>query len=435
MDRTAFFTALRARSSGLFGTSLSAGQLAMLNLILDEGQARDVPLKQLAYVLATPYHEVGRPMQPVSENLNYSTKAMMKSWPSRFPTAASTLPYVKQPKKLANFVYGGRMGNTGPNDGWDNRGRGLSQITGKGMYARIGGLIGVDLVANPDLALRPDIAVKILFTGMLRGIFTGKKLADFISGTKANYTVARAIINDDVKRNGATVAGYARSFEACLVAGGYAGHEAPAQATAPAKPPLALVRNSEPPKPAAPVEPAPVAVDAAPVVPDPPTKEVIETVQKRLADLGYNPGGIDGKMGPLTRGAILSFKNDAEGLTPSDTIDEDFLTALATASPRKMAPDRAHATVGEVAAKIPEARVHWWTRLGAAVVGGGTAVTKGVDYIAPATTYLTPFKDFVGEVPQYVWIGGVIFVCVALYLGSQYGVNKSKEAFNSGDRR
>lgn len=187
----------------------------------------------------------------------------------------------------------------------------------------------------------------------------------------------------------------------------------------------------------APVKAAPAAPpvsDPVPVVPDPPTKETVEAAQKRLADLGYNPGGIDGKVGPLTRGAILSFKND-NGLTPNDTIDEAFLTALATASPRKMPEARANATVSEVAAKVPEARVHWWNRLGAAIIGGGTTVAGGVDYIAPATGYLQPLKDFVGDVPPYVWIGGVVGLCAILYAASQYGANKSKEAFNAGDRR
>ncbi|TJW07164.1 MAG: hypothetical protein E5W82_24800 [Mesorhizobium sp.] len=54
MDRTKFYAALRARNSGVFGTSLSASQVATLDLILDEGQARGVPLTQLAYIMATP---------------------------------------------------------------------------------------------------------------------------------------------------------------------------------------------------------------------------------------------------------------------------------------------------------------------------------------------------------------------------------------------
>lgn len=282
MDRSAFYAALRSRNSGVFGTSLSSGQVAILDLILDEAQARDVPLRQLAYILATPYHEVGSSMQPISENLNYSTEAMMKAWPSRFPTAASTLGYVRQPQKLANFVYGGRMGNTGPNDGWDYRGRGLPQVTGKEMYAKIGLAIGVDLVANPDLALKPKIAVLIMFVGMLRGLFTGKRLADYITSTTADYINARSIINADVKRNGATIAGYARAFEAALQAGGYAGKEAGDETTPePANPVSVIVPAPAAPQPAAPPVAPPAPPSAPPIIyPAPtPTTETV-TVER-----------------------------------------------------------------------------------------------------------------------------------------------------------
>ena len=119
MDRTAFYAALRPRTSGVFGTSLSQGQVRVLDLILDEGERRGLILTHLAYVLATPYHEVGSGMQPVVENLNYTKpETIRKTWPTRFATIASAQPYVRQPQKLANKVYGDRMGNTGPNDGW-----------------------------------------------------------------------------------------------------------------------------------------------------------------------------------------------------------------------------------------------------------------------------------------------------------------------------
>ena len=58
---------------------------------------------------------------------------------------------------------------------------------------------------------------------------------------------------------------------------------------------------------------------------------------ERLAELGYNPGGNDGLMGPLTKGAVLAFRND-NGLVVKDEIDAEFLAALATAKPRAMAP-------------------------------------------------------------------------------------------------
>jgi hypothetical protein len=66
------------------------------------------------------------------------------------------------PEAYFNKVYDGRMGNTVPGDGFKYRGRGFIQITGKYMYERVGKMIGVDLVQNPDLANEPEIAAKII---------------------------------------------------------------------------------------------------------------------------------------------------------------------------------------------------------------------------------------------------------------------------------
>ena len=68
------------------------------------------------------------------ENLNYKTpERLMAVWPGRFPSVASAMPYVRNPQKLANYVYGGRMGNTLPDDGWLMRGSGPIQLTGRSM--------------------------------------------------------------------------------------------------------------------------------------------------------------------------------------------------------------------------------------------------------------------------------------------------------------
>lgn len=95
------------------------------------------------------------------ENLNYSISAMRNAWPSRFPSDGAASPYARNPEDLANKVYGGRMGNDQPDDGWRYRGRGALQLTGKANYANFGKLLGLDLVGNPDLAADPYNSMQI----------------------------------------------------------------------------------------------------------------------------------------------------------------------------------------------------------------------------------------------------------------------------------
>lgn len=222
MNRSAFYASVRQRASGVFGTSISQSQVEGCEAILNEAERRGTPLFHLAAILSEAYHETGGRMQPVTENLNYSAKRMTQVWPSRFPTVAAAQPYANNPKALANKVYGGRLGNDGPNDGWLYRGRGLAQITGKTNYAKFG------LAENPDAASEMATAVRILFDGMTKGMFTGKKLADYDYLVPRSpgvpdfkYHASRAIINGDTAANGAKIAEYAKAFEKALRSAGY----------------------------------------------------------------------------------------------------------------------------------------------------------------------------------------------------------------------
>jgi predicted chitinase len=104
---------------------------------------------QKAALLGNVEHESG--FQPISENLNYKPATLMKLWPNRFPTMQSAQEVAsKGPQGIANSIYGGRMGNVDANDGWDYRGRGPIQITGKSNYAAISKVMGKDIVNDPD---------------------------------------------------------------------------------------------------------------------------------------------------------------------------------------------------------------------------------------------------------------------------------------------
>ncbi|MCY1333092.1 hypothetical protein D9M68_299300 [compost metagenome] len=159
MNRAAFYAALRRSTSGVFGRSLCPKQIECIEAILGKAQRRDTNLLHLAAIFAAAYHETGGAMRPVEENLNYTAKRLTQVWPTRFQTLASAEPYAGKPQKLANRVYGGRLGNLEADDGWRYRGRGLAQITGKANYAKFG------IAAAPEQACEMATAVRILFDG------------------------------------------------------------------------------------------------------------------------------------------------------------------------------------------------------------------------------------------------------------------------------
>ena len=104
-----------------------------------------------AHFLGQAAHESGNFMLS-EEGLSYSVESMMRVWPKRFPTEADAKPYARNPQALANKTYGGRLGNTEPNDGFAFRGRGFIQLTGRSNYTAFAKDIGRDsVIENPDL--------------------------------------------------------------------------------------------------------------------------------------------------------------------------------------------------------------------------------------------------------------------------------------------
>lgn len=115
---------------------------------------------RMACFLAQTAHESSQ-FNRLSEGLSYKTAARLVAvFPKRFPTEASAAPYVANPEKLANRIYANRIGNgdEASGDGYRFRGRGLIQITGRSNYTDIGKVLGVDLIAQPDLLLQSEWA-------------------------------------------------------------------------------------------------------------------------------------------------------------------------------------------------------------------------------------------------------------------------------------
>jgi putative chitinase len=111
----------------------------------------NTPLR-LAHFLAQSGHESGG-FKALNENLNYGAKGLRGIFGKYFPTDAKALEYERKPEKIANLVYGGRMGN-GPEasgEGYKFRGRGYIQLTGKDNYTAFSKAINEDCVGNPDL--------------------------------------------------------------------------------------------------------------------------------------------------------------------------------------------------------------------------------------------------------------------------------------------
>jgi putative chitinase len=109
----------------------------------------------IAHVMAQISEECGAGTE-VIENLSYSAYRMMMVWPSRFPTIDDAIPYVHNPRLLANKVYDGRMGNEpGSDDGWNYRGRGATQTTGRDGYRALGEKLDLNLLDNPGLVNDP----------------------------------------------------------------------------------------------------------------------------------------------------------------------------------------------------------------------------------------------------------------------------------------
>ena len=143
-----------ARSS--YRDAFAAGQS-----VLDQFEISENPLRVAHFIAQMMHESSGLTIQ--FENLNYSPARLPKVWPSRFQPKGPLDPaqFASNPQRLANEVYGGRMGNTGADDGFTYRGRGLLQITGKDSYVEATQILRKSFPSAPDFSADPDAVISV----------------------------------------------------------------------------------------------------------------------------------------------------------------------------------------------------------------------------------------------------------------------------------
>lgn len=201
IDRQKFFAGIRQQP---FDGKLTAGQVQGTSAILDEWERRGLTdPRWLAYMLATAKWETDHTMQPIQEAGG---------------TAYLTRNYDVKGKNPARAR---KNGNLAPGDGVRYSGKGFVQLTWKNNYDKMTRLlrragVQVDLVERPDLATRVDVASFVMFEGMIGGVFTGRKLADYFNAKTTDWINGRRIINGVDKA--AEIAGIAKMFYADIAA-------------------------------------------------------------------------------------------------------------------------------------------------------------------------------------------------------------------------
>ena len=194
-DRDTFFAFARRAP---FGGRLTQQQVEGTEALLDAWeQDGDGDRRKLANILAQVFHETGSKMVPVRETFATSDAQAVR--------------------RLDAAWESGKLGQVSKpywRDGWF--GRGPIQVTHERNYRKIGEALGVDLVASPGLLMKQPHGARSAVVGMMRGLFTGKKLSDYFNGNTNDPVGARRIVNGTDKAS--LIAGYHANFLDALTA-------------------------------------------------------------------------------------------------------------------------------------------------------------------------------------------------------------------------
>lgn len=358
--------------------ALVNGWQAIASVGIDDNLSR-------CHFLAQAMHETGD-FTIVRENTGWTAKQAKALWPSHFGGNASGLANQARFLKCgsddcakANLVYGslvGGLGNMHEDDGYDYRGGGFSQLTGRAAYREYGQRLGIDLEGNPELIERPEISLMVYLE-----IWRRYNLAPL---AKHNY--GRAIGNQ-INRGNAFSKHDPIGFherEACFkrawkVFGGE--DDLPD--------PLTLYLGAYGPE--------------------------VRAVQQRLHDLGRPCGSVDGVYGREMARAIAAFKGDClidashtnDDLEPGDCIGPKTRAALAEAEPVSR-PERERMTArdliaaGSTTAKSGSDMQKLGTML--ALAGGGGTAMKAAE-TSPDPTVTPAAVDMLQH--NLAWVPGL----------------------------
>jgi predicted chitinase len=235
---------------GLFG----GGSKGVKAAVIAQAATIENPNERAAFLAQTDHESGG--FRNTEENLNYSAAGLRKTFGTYYKTDAEAQADAKNPETIANRVYGGRMGNTDPGDGYKYRGRGVMQLTGKDNYEAAGKALGIDLVNNPDALKDPDVSAKVAmwYWDSRKGLAEAARAGDDLAVRKK--VNGGTIGLDDTKAKTA-------SYLAAIKAGD------PALSATPALSPpvITAAASAAPPMPPMPTASAPPPPAAPPTVP------------------------------------------------------------------------------------------------------------------------------------------------------------------------